>query len=87
LLKTFSTSGAQIRYEDGSEAKGLMVCEATIYIYIQQDKALGAQLYQHLRHKTYKKRTGSADARDQIVGRISIEERPPIVDKKAHLGS
>jgi len=64
-----------------------MLCEATIYNYIQQDKDLCGQLYQHLRHKTYKKRTGSPDARDQIIGRISIDERRPIVDKKVHLGS
>ena len=64
-----------------------MVCAVTIYNYIQQDKALGGQLYQHLRHKTYKKHTGLPDARGQIIGRISIDERPSIVDKKVRLGS
>lgn len=63
-----------------------MVCAVTTYNYIQQDKALVGQLYQHLRHKTYKKRTGSPDARSQIIGRIPIDERPSIVNKKVRLG-
>ena len=64
-----------------------MVCSVTIYNYIQQDKALGGELHQYLRHKkAYKKRTGSAETRGQIIGRVSIDERPPIVDKKVRLG-
>jgi len=64
-----------------------MVCATTIYGYIQQDKASGGELYLHLRHrKPYKKRTGSPDARGQIIGRVSIDERPPIVDEKVRLG-
>jgi transposase, IS30 family len=64
-----------------------MVCATTIYGFIQQDKASGGDLYKHLRHrKTYKRRTGSADTRGQIIGRISIEERPSIVDKKVRIG-
>jgi len=64
-----------------------MVCATTIYGYIQQDKAAGGDLHKHLRHKkTYKKRTGSADARGQIIGRIPIDERPSIVDEKVRLG-
>ena len=64
-----------------------MVCATTIYGYIQQDKASGGELYLHLRHrKPYKKHTGSPDARGQIIGRVSIEERPPIVDEKVRLG-
>jgi IS30 family transposase len=64
-----------------------MVCATTIYGCIQQDKTLGGDLHKHLRHrKPYKKRTGSAEARGQIVGRISIDERPSIVDKKVRIG-
>lgn len=64
-----------------------MVCATTIYGYIQQDKAAGGTLHQHLRHrKPYKKRTRSPDARGQIIGRISIDDRPAIVDKKERLG-
>jgi IS30 family transposase len=64
-----------------------MVCATTIYGVIQQDKASGGDLYKHLRHrKPYKRRTGSPEARGQIIGRVSIEERPPIVDEKVRLG-
>ena len=64
-----------------------MVCATTIYSYIQQDKATGGQLYKHLRHrKSYKRRTGSLETRGQIIGRISIEERPSIVDEKIRIG-
>jgi hypothetical protein len=33
-----------------------------------------------------KKRTGSAETRGQIIGRILIDERPAIVDKKIRIG-
>lgn len=60
-----------------------MVCATTIYSFIRKDKALGGELYKHLRHrKHYKKRAGSTETRGQIIGRISIDERPSIVDKK-----
>jgi len=64
-----------------------VVCPTTIYAFIQRDKAAGGQLYMHLRHpKPYKKRTGKPEARGQIIGRVSIEERPAIVDQKTRLG-
>jgi IS30 family transposase len=64
-----------------------MVCASTIYSYIQQDKASGGHLHTHLRHKKpYKKRTGSPDARGQIIGRVSIDDRPSIVDEKVRIG-
>lgn len=64
-----------------------MVCATTIYGFIRQDKATGGSLYLHLRHKKpYKKRTGSADTRGQIIGRVSIDERPAIVEEKVRIG-
>jgi IS30 family transposase len=65
----------------------ITVCATTIYTFIQQDKASGGILYMHIRHrKPYKRRTGSAEARGQIIGRVSIAERPPIVDEKVRIG-
>ena len=62
-----------------------MVCTNTIYGFIQKDKASGGDLHKHLRHrKAYKKRTGSSETRGQIIGRISIDERPAIVDEKVN---
>ncbi len=64
-----------------------VVCPATMYRFIYDDKAEGGQLYKHLRQpKPYKKRTGKSEARGQIIGRVSIDERPAIVDKKTRLG-
>ena len=67
--------------------KGLTaVCPKTIYDFIAKNKACGGCLYKHLRHKKYKNRTGSADTRGQIRNRITIEQRPAIVDEKVRLG-
>ena len=64
-----------------------MVCATTIYGFIQKDKASGGELHKHLRHrKPYKRRTGSSETRGQIIGRISIDERPSVVDDKVRIG-
>lgn len=68
--------------DEGLEA----VCPGTIYHFIKQDKMTGGNLYKNLRHKKYKTRTGSPDTRGQICNRISIEERPTIVDEKVRIG-
>lgn len=69
-------------------SKGLaMVGTTTIYAFIQLDKASGGGLYKHLRHKKrYKRRMGSPDTRGQIIGRVSIDDRPPIVEDKVRIG-
>lgn len=71
-----------------NRSRGPSVSHETIYQYLLQDKARGGKLYKHLRHanKKRKKRYGSYDRRGQIVGRISIDERPSIVDAKKRLG-
>ena len=66
---------------------GLSVSHEAIYQYILKNKARGGNLYRHLRHanKKRKKRYGSYNRRGQILGRVSIDKRPVIVDtKKAH---
>jgi IS30 family transposase len=68
--------------DDGFDA----VCPGSIYSFIKKDKANGGDLHKNLRHKKYKQRTGSPDARGQICNRVSIEERPAIVDEKVRLG-
>ena len=68
--------------DDGLDA----VCPSSIYNFIRKDKVNGGSLHKNLRHKKYKQRTGSPDARGQICNRISIDERPAIVDKKVRLG-
>ncbi|VAW60586.1 Helix-turn-helix, Fis-type [hydrothermal vent metagenome] len=62
------------------------VCPKTIYDYIACDKASGGDLHKNLRHKKYKRRTGSTEKRGQICNRVSIEQRPSIVDEKIRIG-
>lgn len=68
--------------------EGIEVSHERIYQFILEDKKSGGTLYTHLRHsgKKRKKRYGSHDRRGQIKNRISIEERPKVVDKKERLG-
>jgi len=60
----------------------------TVYQFIYRDKANGGELYKHLRiaNKPYRKRYGKYDRRGQIVDRVSIDERPKIVDDKSRIG-
>jgi IS30 family transposase len=62
------------------------VCPKTIYHFIAQDKAAGGDLHKNRRHKKYRQRTGKPDARGQIRNRVSIDERPVIVDQKQRIG-
>lgn len=58
-----------------------------IYQYILKDKQQEGNLYLHLRcQKLRKKRYGRPDRRGQIKGRISIEERPAVVDERSRIG-
>ncbi len=64
------------------------VSHETIYQYIWQDKKQGGKLYLHLRRqgRRYRKRGNLKDTRGIIKNRISIDERPAIVDKKERFG-
>lgn len=64
------------------------VSHETIYQYIWKDKQNGGTLFLHLRNKgkRYRKRGASKDSRGIIKNRISIEQRPQIVDKRKRFG-
>ncbi len=64
------------------------ISHETIYQFIWADKKTGGEHYKHLRHtcKKRKKRYGKKDHRGQIKDRVSIDERPEIVDKKERIG-
>ena len=69
--------------------KGIdMVSHERIYQYIWEDKRTGGSLYKHLRtgQRKYKKRYGSKLTRGQIPDKVSIDERPEIVNKKTRIG-
>ena len=64
------------------------ISHESIYQRLLQDKKLGGKAYLNLRcQKKRRKRYGSGrDRRGQIVGRVSIHDRPGVVDKKMRLG-
>ena len=68
--------------------KSVVLHHETLYQYIYNDKALGGDLYTHLRiaSKPYRKRYGCYDRRGQIENRRSIDERPAIVENKRRIG-
>ena len=68
--------------------KSLLVSHEAIYLHVWADKQAGGTLYQHLRRqgKKYDKRRHGKSTRGQIRGRVSIDERPAMVDTKARIG-
>jgi len=66
---------------------GPVISHEWIYQHIYTDKRAGGKLYTHLRcQKKRRKRYGSYDRRGQIPDRISIEERPGVVEKRERIG-
>ena len=64
------------------------VSHERIYRHVWEDKKKGGRLYLHLRNKgkRYRKRGALKDKRGAITGRVSIEERPDIVEGKGRFG-
>jgi len=64
------------------------VSHETIYQYIWQDKKQGGNLHEHLRRhgRKYRKRGNLKDSRGIIKNRVSIDDRPKIVDDKSRFG-
>lgn len=65
-----------------------MVSPETIYKYIWKDKKQGGRWHAYLRHKgkKYQSRKNTKDRRGVIADRVSIEQRPLIVEKKERFG-
>ena len=58
-----------------------------IYQYILRDKQAGGRLYRHLRcQKKRRKRYGSYDRRGNLPNRVSIDQRPEVVDQRTRFG-
>lgn len=68
--------------------QGVSISHERIYLHIYQDKSQGGGLHTHLRcQKKRRKRYGHGkDRRGRIPGRIGIEQRPAIVDRKSRIG-
>lgn len=65
-----------------------MVSHERIYQHIWQDKKRGGQLHEHMRTcaKRYRKRGAAKDRRGIIAGRVDIEQRPAVVEKRERFG-
>lgn len=64
-----------------------MVSHETIYKYIARNKANGGLLYKHLRRgRKRKRRYGGLHRTQNIKNRISIDERPEVVDIRSRIG-
>jgi IS30 family transposase len=61
------------------------VCHETIYQIIRKDKVAGGTLYRHTRHRL-KHRKRPVDKKIAIKNRISIDQRPEIVDTGERFG-
>jgi IS30 family transposase len=76
----------RLRRVDHPRGRSKWISLQTIYRHIWADKATGGGLFRYLRRggKRYLKRCGRT--RGQIVGRVSIDERPAIVDERRRMG-
>jgi IS30 family transposase len=71
------------------EDHNLFISHETIYLYIWADKKRGGQLFLHLRRKgkAYQSRSKDKQAgRGFIRNRVSIDERPSVVEDKNRIG-
>ena len=73
---------------DHPRSKRLRVAPETIYRWIYADAAAGGELYTHLRrhHKKRRKQRRYGAGRGLIPGRVSIRERPAIVESRRRFG-
>lgn len=66
---------------------GIAISHEWIYQFVLQNKANGGDLFKHLRcQKQRRKRYGSYSRRGQLIDRISIDERPAVVDLCSRIG-
>jgi IS30 family transposase len=69
------------------ENYGRQISHEWIYQYILTDKQAGGDLHRHLRcQKKRRKRYGSYDRRGTLKNRVSIDQRPAVVDTRRRLG-
>lgn len=70
-----------------AQEEGLKVSHERIYQYVYEDKRRGGDLHLHLRcQKPRRKRYGTYDQRGQIRERVSIDERPEVVEARSRIG-
>ena len=68
-------------------SEGVCISHEWIYHYVYDDKRRGGDLHRHLRcQKPRRKRYGSYDRRGRIRERVSIDERPAVVEERSRIG-
>jgi IS30 family transposase len=74
-----------VLYPDQSE---MQASTSTIYTHLYQETAEDKSLKEHFRQKHAKphKRSGIKERRGQIIDRVSIDERPKVVEDKSRIG-
>lgn len=63
---------------------GIHVSHTWIYQYVNEDKNNGGELHNHMRRGKYSK--GHKEYQGKIPDRVSIEERPEVVNQRTRLG-
>ncbi len=65
-----------------------LISHESIYLHVWSNQQTGGDLYMYLRRqgKKYDKRRNGKSTRGQIKNRVSIDERPQVVDDKARVG-
>jgi len=67
--------------------QGIKVSHEWIYQHIMADRKGGGDLFSHLRcRKKRHKRYGKHDYRGRLLNRVSIDERPKVVEERRRLG-
>ena len=70
-----------------AQEEGTAISHEWIYWYVYEDKRRGGDLHRHLRcQKPRRKRYGHYDRRGQIRERVSIDERPEVVEARSRIG-
>ena len=69
------------------QEESIHVSPEWIYQYILRNKQAGGDLHRYLRcQRQRKKRYGSPNRRGRMIGRVSIDERPEIVNQRSRIG-
>jgi IS30 family transposase len=67
--------------------QAIQISHEWIYQHILADQRAGGRLYTHLRcYPKRRKRYGRHDRRGQLPNRVSIDQRPPVVEQRTRLG-
>jgi len=64
----------------------IKISHVTLYAFIHEDRLNGGELYTKLRHKGKRRVQYGKGRKNRIPNRVSIDERPDIVDEKVRIG-